>query len=95
MTWHRAAQMGIGVHRNRDMVPPSEVRTRLQELWCDVKLLVVEEVSMVSPNLYNMLLDRAFHARKGQCSPAEANYQTPACAFGRVPFVNYLGDFLQ
>ena len=50
---------------------------------------------MVSPNLYNMLLYRAFHARRAQCSLLEANYQTPACAFGRVPIVIYLGDFLQ
>ena len=50
---------------------------------------------MVSPNLYNMLLYRAFHARKNQCDLSEAKYQRPYSAFGRVPIVIYLGDFLQ
>ena len=50
---------------------------------------------MVSPNLYNMLLHRAFHGRRDQCEVLEANYQTRACAFGRTPIVIYLGDFLQ
>ena len=50
---------------------------------------------MVSPNLYNMPLYRAFHARKEQCYLSEAKYQTPACAFGRVPIVIYQGEFLR
>ena len=94
-TCHRAAQMGIGEHRNRDMVPDADMRTRLENIWCDLKLFVIEEVSMVSPNLYNMLLYRAFQARRAQCNLQEANYQKPCCAFGRVPIVIYLGDFLQ
>ena len=95
MTCHRATQMGIGEHRNRDMVPTAEVRSRLQDIWCHLKLFVVEEVSMVSPNLHNMPLYRVSHARKEQCYLSEAKYQTPACAFGRVPIVLDLGDFLQ
>ena len=94
-TCHNAAAMGIGEHRNRDMVPAVEVRKKLEKIWCDLRLLVVEEVSMVSPNLFNMLLYRAFHARRNQCNLEEAKYQTPSCAFGRVPIVIYLGDFLQ
>ena len=94
-TCHKAAQMGIGEHRNAHMVPTAEVRRRLEEAWCDLRLLVIEEVSMVSPNLFNMLLYRGFHARRQQCDLEEAQYQTPACAFGRVPIVIYLGDFLQ
>ena len=50
---------------------------------------------MIAPPLYNMLLYRAFHARRAQCDLLEANYQTQACAFGHVPIVIYLGDFLQ
>eukprot|EP00959_Pyramimonas_sp_CCMP1952_P444789 9313016-Pyramimonas_sp.AAC.1 len=50
---------------------------------------------MVSPNLFNMLAYRAFHARRHQCDLQEAKYLKASCAFGRVPIVIYLGDFLQ
>mgnify|MGYP003326303218 CR=1 FL=1 len=87
--------MGIGTHRNREMVPPAEKKTLLEKTWGHLKLLVLEEVSMISPNLYNMLLYRAFHGRREQCVVQEADYLTRACAFGRLPIVIYLGDFLQ
>ena len=94
-TCHRAAQMGIGEHRNHAMLPAADVRKRLQDIWLPLRLFVIEEVSMVSPNLFNMLLYRAFHARRDDCNVHEANYMKPSCAFGRVPIVIYLGDFLQ
>ena len=94
-TCHKAAQMGIGEHRNREMVPAADARTRLENIWCGLWLFVIEEVSMVSPNLYNMLLYRAFHARRNLCNLQEADYQKPSCAFGRVAIVIELGDFLQ
>ena len=87
--------MGIGEHRNREMIPDADMRARLENIWGNLRLFVIEEVSMVSPNLYNMLLYRAFHARRAQSSLQEANYQKPSCAFGCVPIVIYLGDFLQ
>ena len=77
-TCHGAAKMGIGEHRNREMVPTAEARTRLQQSWCDLKLLVIEEVSMVSPNLYNMLLYRAFHGRRDQCELRRTTRRPPA-----------------
>ena len=73
------------------MVPAADVRTRLEKLWGDLRLFVIEEVSMMSPNLFNMLAYRAFHARRHQCNLEEATYLKPSCAFGRVPIVIYLG----
>jgi len=77
------------------MVPPIEKKALLEKIWGHLKLLVLEEVSMISPNLYNMLLYRSFHGRRTQFTVEEAGYLTRACAFGRLPIVLYLGDFLQ
>ena len=48
-TCHRAAQLGIGEHRNREMIPHADARARLENIWLGLKLLVSEEVSMASP----------------------------------------------
>ena len=50
---------------------------------------------MVSPNLYNMLLYRSFHGRRDRWEVAEHDYDKLAGAFGRMPLVIHLGDFLQ
>ena len=94
---HNAAGMRVGGLRNRDMIgltPATKVN--LQRRWNSKRCLVVEEVSMMSPALFNMLLYRSWIARKdGWAVREERLYDKLDTAFGRMPIVIYLGDFLQ
>ena len=74
---------------------PQDQKGALERTWSHLRLLVIEEVSMVSPNLYNMLLYRSFHGRRDRWEVAEYDYDKLAGAFGRMPLVIHLGDFLQ
>ena len=62
VTCHNATSMPIGKTRNSQMLPGDKIRA-LQRTCADLKLLVIEEVCMVSPMLYNMLLYRSWHGR--------------------------------
>ena len=57
--------------------------------------MVLEEVSMISPHLYNMVLYRAFLGRADRWEVAEQDYDQLKGAFGRMPISIHLGDFLQ
>ena len=70
-------------------------KTALQQTWEPVRCLVVEEVSMISPGLYNMLAHRSFLGRAGRWEVEESAYDQLEGAFGRMPLVIHLGDFLQ
>ena len=50
---------------------------------------------MVGPGLYNMLDFRAMGGRSLSHDVSESSYARPHHAFGRVPIVIHLGDFLQ
>ena len=50
---------------------------------------------MVHPPIYNMLLYRSFHGRREHWQVTEAEYDKVSGAFGRMPLVIHLGDFLQ
>ena len=50
---------------------------------------------MISPQLYNMLLFRSFLGRAEQWGVEEQQYDEMSGAFGRMPIVIHLGDFLQ
>ncbi len=50
---------------------------------------------MISPELFNMLLYRSFWGRKESWQVPEHLYNTVRGAFGRMPIVIMLGDFLQ
>ena len=50
---------------------------------------------MIGPDFYNMLLSRSFHGRRAQWNVQESEYDKPRAAFGRMPIVIHLGDFLQ
>ena len=50
---------------------------------------------MISPALYNMRLYRSFHGRAEQWELLEQEYDKLKGAFGRMPIVIHLGDFLQ
>ena len=67
----------------------------LQKLWSSVRVLVVEEISMVSALLYNMLDFRAMLGRRLVFGVDPNTYAKTGCAFGRVPIVLHLGDFFQ
>ena len=90
---HNAAAMRVQSLRNKDMLP-GEQKSRLEQKWSTRRLLVLEEVGMISPALYNMLLYRAFHGRAANFEVPEAQYDKLQGAFGRVPLVLHLGDFL-
>ena len=50
---------------------------------------------MISPALYNMLLYRSYHGRQERWEVPEQEYDKLSGAFGRMPIVIHLGDFLQ
>ena len=94
MSCHKAAGMRVQKLRNRDMLP-GEKKPFLEQMWLPRRLLVLEEVGMISPALYNMLLYRSFHGRTHKYEVPESHYDKLQGAFGRIPLVIHLGDFLQ
>jgi len=93
-TLHNASCMRVQEMINPKMRPGDKVTT-LETLWRNVKVLVIEEVSMVSAANYNMLNFRAMYGRTKSHAVAESTYTRPDCCFGRCPIVIHLGDFLQ
>ena len=91
---HSAAGMRVQSLRNANMRPESGLAA-LRRRWANTYLLVIEEVSMISPELFNMLLYRSFWGRKESWQVPEHLYNTVRGAFGRMPIVIMLGDFLQ
>ena len=79
---------------NRKMRPGDKAAS-LEKLWRNVRVLVIEEVSMVSAANYNMLDYRAMYARTKSHAVTESTYSHNGCSFGRCPIVLHLGDFLQ
>jgi hypothetical protein len=94
VTCHNATSMMVQSLRNAHM-QPGDKKPTLEKKWGHLRLLVAEEVSMISPALYNMLLYRSFHGRRGAWDVREAEYDKLRGAFGRMPIVIHLGDFLQ
>ena len=91
---HRAGLIGIQSYKNRNMVAGSK-KPALARAWDPLRCLVIEEVSMISPHLYNMLLYRSFLGRAERYEVEEKDYDQLRGAFGRMPIVIHLGDFLQ
>ena len=91
---HRAAFLGVQSYRNRNMGPQNK-RSALRRVWEPVRCLVLEEVSMISPSLYNMLAFRSYLGRKAMWGAEEREYDQVGGVFGRMPLVIHLGDFLQ
>ena len=91
---HRAALLGIQSYQNRHMAA-GDKRPALQRIWSPLRCLVLEEVSMISPNLYNMLQYRSYLGRAEQWEIEEQDYDQLHTAVGRMPIVIHLGDFLQ
>ena len=75
---------------------PETKKAALEAKLNPKRALVTEEVSMISPALYNMLLYRFYHGRKDRWQiKQERHYVQRKCAFGRMPLKLHLGDFLQ
>ena len=94
VTCHRAASIGIQSYRNADILP-GDAKQALERRWESKRCLILEEVSMIGPDLYNLLLYRSFHGRRKRWSVQECEYDKLSSAFGRMPIVIHLGDFLQ
>ena len=93
-TLHSAAGMRVQKMTNSNMRPGDKAAS-LERLWKHVRVLVIEEVSMVAARNYNMLNFRAMYGRTKTHAVSERNYAYPNCTFGRCPIVIHLGDFLQ
>ena len=91
---HRSALMGIQSNRNRDMMAKDK-KPALKRTWEPLRCLILEEVSMISPSLYNMVAYRSFLGRADRWDVQEKDYDQLAGASGRMPIVIHLGDFLQ
>ena len=94
VTCHRAGLVGIQSFRNKEMLP-GDKKVALKRAWDSRRALVIEEVSMVAPPLFNMLLYRSFQGRREHWHVKESEYDKMSGAFGRMPIVIQLGDFLQ
>ena len=74
---------------------PGEKKPALVRTWNGRKCLILEEVSMISPPFYNFLLYRSYFGRSETHQVGEPEYDKRKGAFGRMPLVLHLGDFLQ
>jgi hypothetical protein len=93
-TIHNACGMRVQKLSN-DKMRPGNQQASLTKLWDRVRVLVIEEISMVPAAWYNMLDVRSMHGRTKTHDVYETTYQRPRHHFGRIPIVIHLGDFLQ
>ena len=93
-TIHNACCMRVQRLENPKMRPGNKQKS-LTRLWDKCMVLVIEEISMVSAPLYNMLDFRSMYGRSKTHEVHEHNYAQYGNAFGKVPIVIHLGDFLQ
>ena len=93
-TLHAASCMRVQSLSNAQMGVGTKEKT-LQRLWGSVRVLVIEEVSMVAAAWYNMLDFRSMLGRRLVFKVDAQRYSKVGCAFGRVPIVLHLGDFYQ
>ena len=95
MTMHGAGGMGVQEYANAKMRPSQAKLKKLEQRWRRVRVLIMEEISMISAVLYNMLDFRCMCGRRQEFAVDESNYRKDHHHFGRVPIVIHLGDFLQ
>ena len=93
-TLHNACAMRVQQYINCKM-RLGKKQSQLTRVWNKVRVLVIEEVSMVAAALYNMLDFRSMSARSMTHDVTETTYKKPHHHFGRVPIVIHLGDFSQ
>ena len=93
-TLHAAACMRVQNLSNGSMAAGTQEK-RLQKHWQACRCLIIEEISMVSALLYNMLNFRSMLGRRHSHSVEPHTYTRVGHAFGRLPVVLHLGDFFQ
>ena len=91
---HRAGVIGAQSFRSKDMLAGGKLKA-LRETWEPLRCLILEEVSMIPPNMYHMLTFRAHLGRQDKWGAEERECDMVGGAFGRIPIVIHLGDFLQ
>ena len=93
-TLHNASGMRVQHLINAKMRAGNKQK-QLTRLWNQVRVLIIEEVSMVAAASYNMLDFRAMCGRSRDHDVIETTYKRPHHHFGRTAIVIHLGDFLQ
>lgn len=93
-TIHNACCMRVQKYKNPRMRPGTK-RKSLTRMWDKCMVLVIDEISMVSAPLYNMLDFRSMYGRSKTHEVHEHSYVQSGNAFGKSPIVIHLGDFLQ
>jgi hypothetical protein len=78
-----------------DVDANAEGAASLIDKWANVQLLVLDEVSMVSPRLLAALSYRLCAARERTCGADKLMFAERGYAFGGVPLVILAGDFMQ
>ena len=92
----------LHMHKSQKMTPSAldidlnaEGAQALVDKWAGVQVLVLDEVSMVSPRLLAALSYRLCAARERTCGADKLLYCDLGFAFGGIPLVILGGDFMQ
>jgi hypothetical protein len=93
-TLHTAGCLGVQ-KMTKARLGPGQKAQKLQSRWRHAVALVIEEISMVAAMLYHMLDYRSMLGRAAEFNVSDSTYSKPGHAFGRIPLVLHLGDFLQ
>ena len=98
-TIHNAAALRVQKY-TLDRMAPGKKQAQLTRTWDHAMVLVIEEVSMVGAPLCNALSYRSACGRSRTHDVSPSTYSqleggVYKRAFGRVPIVIFLGDFLQ
>ena len=98
-TIHNATCMRVQRYAN-GLMNPGNKQAALTRMWDNARVLIIEEASMVGAAICNMLSYRAAWGRSRTHDVPPSTYWNLedghyARAFGRVPIVVFLGDFLQ
>jgi len=72
-----------------------DLKKRLQKTWDPARVLICEESSMVSCELYQAVAYRATLAREKEHNLNKKHWDEPGQEFGAMPLIIHLGDFLQ
>jgi hypothetical protein len=89
MRWHGRA--GLSLHQLN-----KGITGEMKDQWRDVQVLIVDEISLVTPRLFGALSYRTCLARRDSLVGIQPDlYMEPGHVFGAVPLVILAGDFMQ